>query len=149
MKRKREEINYGGFTMIEMIAVMVVIAVILSTVLPTLIGATNNSRISSTLGTIRALQTASANYYQSNGGSYANLSLANLASGNYLPANITGTNSWSGTITVAPDANANWFDITLTNVPSSASTILTTAVANIAQTAPSYTASSLTWKAAF
>ena len=149
MNRTMQKTNNKGFTMIEMIAVMVVIAVILGAVLPALVGASNNSRITSALGTIRALQTASTNYYQSNGGSFANLSLAALASGNYLPANITGTNSWSGTIAVAPDSNANWFDITLTNVPANASSALTTAVANIAQSAPTYSATSLTWKCAF
>ena len=58
MKNTRQKTNKKGFTMIEMIAVMVVIAVILGAVLPALIGAINNSRVSSAAGTIRSLQTA-------------------------------------------------------------------------------------------
>ena len=41
-------------------------------------------------GPYRQLRT---NYYNANGGSYTGLSMATLASGNYLPAGITGTNS--------------------------------------------------------
>jgi len=149
MKNMRHKTNKKGFTMIEMIAVMVVVAVILSAVLPSLIGAINNSRVSSAAGTIRSLQTAAANYYNANGGSYTGLSIATLASGNYLPAGITGTDSWNGTITLAPDANASWFDITLTNVPTAQATALTTQVANLVQATPTYTAASQTWKAAF
>ncbi len=149
MKNTCQKTNNKGFTMIEMIVVMLVIAVILGAVLPALIGASNNSRVASAAGTIRSLQTAATNYYNSNGGSYTGLSMATLASGNYLPAGVTGTDSWNGTITVAPDANASWFDITLTAVPTAQATALTTQVANLVQSTPTYTAASLTWKAAF
>lgn len=149
MKNTCQKTNKKGFTMIEMIAVMVVIGVILSAVLPTLIGAINNGRVASAAGTIRSLQTSATNYYNSNGGTYTGISMATLASGNYLPAGVTGTDAWNGTITVAPDANANWFDITLTNVPTAQATALTTQVANIVQSTPTYTAASQTWKAAF
>ncbi len=141
-----------GFTIIELIAVMVIIAVILGAVLATVRGATDNSRITSALASIRALQTASVGYYNNNGGSYSNLSLATLAANNMLPANFTSganANPWNGNIVVAADTNANYFDITLTNVPSTASTVLTNAVSKLAQTAPTYTASSETWTAAF
>ena len=152
MKNTRQKSNTNGFTIIELIAVMVIIGVILSSVLATVQGATNNSRITSAIASVRALQTASVNYYNGNGGSYTGLSLATLASGNYLPSNFTsGTNQnpWNGSITVAPDANANYFDITFTNVPSAAATSLTTAVTKLAQTTPTYTATSETWEAAF
>ncbi len=144
--------NKNGFTIIELIAVMVIIAVILSSVLAAVKGATDNSRTTSAIASVRALQTASVNYYNNNGGSYTGLSLSTLASNNMLPSNFTsGTNAnpWNGSITVAPDANANWFDITFTNVPSSAATSLTNAVSKLTQSAPTYTASSQTWTAAF
>ena len=148
-----KEINKKeGFTIIELIAVMVIIAVILGSVLAAVKGATDNSRITSAIASVRALQTASVGYYNQNGGSYSNLSLASLAADNMLPANFTSganANPWSGNIVVAPDANANYFDITLTNVPSTASTALTNAVSKLAQTAPTYTASSQTWTSAF
>lgn len=152
LKKVYQKNNKKGFTIIELIAVMVIIGVILSSVLAVVKGATDNSRITSALASVRALQTASVNYYNSNGGSYSNLSLAALASNNMLPANFTsGTNAnpWNGSIMVAPDANVNYFDITFTNVPSNASTILTNAVFKLAQTAPTYTATSQTWTAAF
>ena len=151
MKNTRPKIKNNGFTVIELIAVMVIIAVILGSVLAAVKGATDNSRTTSAIASVRALQTASVNYYNNNGGSYAGLSLAVLASGNYLPANFSGTgnNPWNGNITVAPDSNANYFDITFTSVPSGAATLLTTAVAKLAQTAPTYTAASQTWTAAF
>jgi type IV pilus assembly protein PilA len=144
--------NNKGFTIIELIAVMVIIAVILGAVLAAVQGATNNSRTTSALASIRALQTASVGYYNSNGGSYSNLSLSTLASNNMLPANFTsGTNAdpWNGNITVSPDTNANYFDITLTNVPAAAATSLTNAVSKLAQTTPTYTATSQTWTSAF
>jgi len=152
MKKTLENSNTKGFTIIELIAVMVIIGVILSSVLAVVKGATDNSRITSAIASIRALQTASVNYYNGNGGSYSNLSLASLASNNMLPANFTsGTNAnpWNGSITVAPDANANYFDISFSNVPSNASTVLTNAVSKLVQTAPTYTATSQTWTAAF
>ena len=151
MKNTRQKTNKKGFTIIELIAVMVIIGVILSSVLAAVKGATDNSRITSAIASVRALQTASVNYYNSNGGSYTGLSIVTLASGNYLPANFSGTsnNPWNGNITVAPDSNANYFDITLTNVPSGAATSLTNAVSKLTQTAPTYTATSQTWSAAF
>jgi type IV pilus assembly protein PilA len=156
MKNTDQRTNKKGFTIIELIAVMVIIAVILASVLATVQGATNNSRLTNAVASIRALQTASVNYYNGNGGSYANLSIANLAAGNYLPANFTsGANQdpWNGNITVAPDANAGYFDITLTNVPASvgnaATGTLTMAVSKLTQTAPAYTAATGTWTAAF
>ncbi len=152
MKNTGQKTNNKGFTIIELIAVMVIISVILGSVLAAVKGATDNSRITSAIASVRALQTASVNYYNNNGGSYTGLSLAALASNNMLPSNFTsGTNAnpWNGNITVAPDANANYFDITFTNVPSIAATSLTNAVNKLTQTAPTYTASSQTWTAAF
>jgi len=78
MKNTYQETNNKGFTIIELIAVMVIIAVILGAVLAAVKGVTDNSRITSALASVRALQTASVNYYNSNGGSYSNLSLAAL-----------------------------------------------------------------------
>src|SRR5471030_24799 len=106
MKNARRKKNKNGFTLIEMIIVMVIIGVILSAVIAVGQGATNTSRITSTVSTIKAVQTAAVNYYNANGGTYTGgsigtISLANLAAQNMLPANIgTGVNAWQGTIAV-------------------------------------------------
>jgi len=154
MKNTSQKINKEGFTILELIAVMAVITVILGAVLAAVIGAMNQGKVTSTLSSIKAIQTAAVNFYNGNGGTYAStgtyglpLSLANMATENMLPGNVaSGTNAWGGTITVAPDANSSYFDITLTNVPASAgsgaSAPLNLAVANIVQSAPTYTAKS-------
>jgi len=148
MKNTRQKINNKGFTLVEVIAVMAVATVILGAVLPAVIGAINNSKVTSTINTIKSLQAASVSYYNSNGGTYAStgtigvLSLANLASNGMLPAGVTGTDAWGGAITVAPDATAGQFDITMTKVPTSAQTPLATALGNLIQSTPTLTSGS-------
>ena len=67
-----------------------------------------------------------------------------------LPANAAGIDPWGGAITVAPDANANYVDISLAGVPSNVQALITSGVANGVQTAaPYYTAGTSTWKAGF
>ena len=124
MKNTYQKSSKNGFTIVEMIIVMVIIGVILSAVIAVGQGATNTSRIASTTATIKAIQTAATSYYNANGGSYSggtlgNITLANLASNGYLPTKVAGTDAWGGAITVAPDTNANYFDITLAGVPNS------------------------------
>ena len=157
MKNTSQKANKKGFTLIEMIAVMVIIAVILGSVLAVAQGTTNTSRITSTVASIRALQTASVNYYNANGGTYANtgslgaaLSLANLVAQNMLPANIgAGINAWGGTITVQPDANnPSYFDILLSNVPASVQTQLQNDVANLVQATPTISKAGV-WQGVF
>jgi len=159
--------NKKGFTIIEMIIVMVIIGVILSAVIAVGKGATDASRVASTASTIRSLQTACINYYNANGGTYTGgilgtINLANLASNNMIPANIgSGVNAWLGTIVVTPDQNANYFDISLSNVPATPGNVtastsgtystgsIAAAVSNLLQTKPTYTSSSQTWLGAF
>lgn len=144
--------NNQGFTIIELTVVMIIIAAILSAVLFSGQSAANASRITSALASVKALQTASIAYFNNNGGSYSGLSLSTLASNSYLPGNFsTGANSnpWNGDISVAPDTNTAYFDITFTNVPSTAATSLSNAVSKFTQTAPTYTAATGTWSAAF
>lgn len=159
MKNARQRINKRGFTLIELMAAMVIIAVILGAVIAAVQGATNTSRITSTVATIKALQTAAVNYYNANGGTYSSgslasgntLSLANLAlaANGMLPAGVTGTNAWGGTITVQPDAgNALYFDILLSNVPSTAQTSLQNAVSNIVQSTPTLSKAGV-WQGVF
>jgi len=156
MKNTYQKSSKNGFTIVEMIIVMVIIGVILSAVIAVGQGATNTSRIASTTATIKAIQTAAASYYNANGGSYSggtlgNITVANLASNGYLPTKAAGNDAWGGAITVAPDANANYFDITLAGVPNSTVyAAITAGVSNLIQTTPgTYSSTAQTWSAAF
>jgi len=167
MKKVRQNENKKGFTIVEMIIVMVIIGVILSSVIAAGQGATNTGRLTSTVATIKALQTAAVNYYNQNGGTYTGgtlgtITLANLASNNMIPANIgSGLNAWNGTISVSPDTNAGYIDITLTNVPATPGDVtasssgtysagsIAAAVSNSLQAVPTYTAKTSTWQGAF
>jgi len=154
MIRTQQFNNQDGFTLIEMIVVMVIIAAILSAILPAFTGAQNNSKVASAVSTIRALQTAATNYYSANGGTYTGgtigtISLANLTANNMLPVKAAGSNPWGGSIAIAPDANANYVDISFVGVPSSIQGQISTAVSNFTQTTPSYTSGTSTWTAGF
>jgi prepilin-type N-terminal cleavage/methylation domain-containing protein len=146
--------NKRGFTLIEMVVVMFIIAAILSAVLPAIVGAMNNSNVSNSIQSIRSLRTAAEQYYTANGGTYTGgtlgtISIANMAINNMLPAKATGNNSFGGTFSIAPDANANYVDITLTSVPSNVQATLTTDVANLVAVSPTYTAGTKAWTAGF
>ena len=120
MKNMSQKKNKEGQTLLEIIAVLVIIGAILAAVIPAVTTSTDNGRIRSAVSAIRAIQSAAVGYYNDNGGSYASVSIANLAA-KYLPAGFTGTgaNPWSGNITVAVNgATTNQYVLTMTNVPS-------------------------------
>ncbi|MDE1920140.1 MAG: type II secretion system protein [Candidatus Omnitrophica bacterium] len=154
MEHTRQKSNTKAFTLIEMVVVMFIIAAILSAVIPAIVGATNNSTVANAVASIRALQTAATGYYTANGGTYTGgtygtISVANLSAQGMLPAKASGSNPWGGTYTVVPDTNANYVDITLTNVPSNIQALITKEVANAASVAPTYSATSQQWMAGF
>lgn len=143
-----------GFTLMEMVVVMVVITTILGAVIPAFVSAADNSKVTSTVATIRALQTASANYYLNNGGTYTGgawgtISMVNLVSHNMLPSKGIFTNAWGGAISVSPDANANYVDIALTGVPAHVQQSISIAVSNLVSVTPTYLSASSTWTAGF
>jgi len=111
-----------GQTLLEIIAVLVIIGVILAAVIPAVSASTDNSRVQNALSTMRAVQSAAVGYYNDNGGSYASISIANLAANSkYLPASLVTanaiTNPWNGTTTVAGANASNQYVLTMTNVP--------------------------------
>src|ERR1700733_840591 len=83
--------NKMGFTLLELIVVMVIITIIASQVIASFKGAADNGRIAAALNSVKAIQTAAMGYFNNNGGSCAGISVANLVSGNYLPGTFTGT----------------------------------------------------------
>ena len=119
-----------GQTLLEIIAVLVIIGVILAAVIPAVTATTDNGRITSAVNGIRSIQSAAVGFYNDNNGSYAAISIANLAT-KYLPGGFTGTSSnpWGGNISVAANGAAtNQYVLTMTKVPTTAQTQLTAAL---------------------
>jgi len=149
MKRRLK--NQKGFTLLELIVVMIIIIVIASQVLASFKGASANGRIAAAMNSIKSIQTASMNYFNNNGGNFTGISVSSLVSGNYLPGAFTGTgsNPWGGNYTIAVNGNNNTqFNLTMTNVSQTDATTLNSNLQNSAQ-AVNYVASSSTWTGTF
>jgi prepilin-type N-terminal cleavage/methylation domain-containing protein len=149
MKKKLSEKK--GFTLLELIVVMVIITIIASQIIASFKGASDSGRIAAALNSIKAIQTAAMNYFNNNGGSCTGISVTTLVSGKYLPGTFTGTNAnpWGGNYTVAVNASdATKFDLSMTSIPQADATLLNNDLANSAQ-AVSYVASSSTWTGTF
>ena len=147
MDERNRMVNQKGFTIIEMVIALVIISVILLVVVPLGQTAMDNSRIANAIASIKAIQTASVEWANDNGGQYTGITFAQLAAG-YLPAQFssTSTDPWNGDYQVNVDANSStMLDIALTGVPAAPAVKLTTALTKISAIAPSYTASSGTW----
>jgi prepilin-type N-terminal cleavage/methylation domain-containing protein len=132
MKNVTQKRNKKGQTLLEIIAVLVIIGAILAAVIPAVTASTDNGRIASAVNAIRAIQSAAVGYYNDNGGSYASVSIANLAA-KYLPTNFSGTsaNPWAGNITVAENGTTTYqYVLTMTNVPTTAQIQLAKALQN-------------------
>ncbi len=143
--------NKKGFTLLELIVVMIIITIIASQVIASFKGAADNGRIAAALNSIKAIQTAAMSYYSNNGGSCTGISVASLVSGNYLPGTFTGTNAnpWSGNYAIAVNPNnATQFNLSMTNISQVDATALNNALQNSAQ-AVNYVASSSTWTGTF
>jgi len=143
--------NKKGFTLLELVVVMVIITIIASQVIASFKGAADNGRVAAALNSIKAIQTAAMSYFNSNGGSCTGISVASLVSGNYLPGTFTGTNAnpWGGNYTIAVNANNNTqFNLTMTNISQADATLLNNDLQNSAQ-AVNYVASSTTWTGTF
>ena len=141
----------NGFTLLELIVVMVIITIIASQVIASFKGASDNGRVAAALNSIKAIQTASMGYFNNNGGSCTGISVANLVAGTYLPGTFTGTNAnpWGGNYTIAVNSsNSTQFNLSMTNIAQADATILNNALQNSAQ-AVNYVASSSTWTGTF
>lgn len=149
--RKNSSAGKKGFTLLELIVVMVIITIIASQIIASFKGAADNGRIAAALNSVKAIQTAAMSYFNNNGGSCAGISVASLVAGNYLPGTFTGTNTnpWGGNYTVAVNANNNTqFNLTMTNIAQADATTLNNALQNSAQ-AVNYVAANSTWTGTF
>jgi prepilin-type N-terminal cleavage/methylation domain-containing protein len=143
--------NKKGFTLLELIVVMVIITIIASQVIASFKGASDNGRVAAALNSIKAIQTAAMGYFNNNGGSCTGISVAVLVGGNYLPGTFTGINAnpWGGSYTVAVNANnSTQFNLSMTNISQTNATTLNNALQNSAQ-AVNYVATSSTWTGTF
>ena len=148
---RRKICNKGGFTLLELIVVMIIITIIASQVIASFKGASDSGRIAAALNSIKAIQTAAMSYFNNNGGSCNGISVSSLVAGNYLPGTFTGTNTnpWGGNYVVAVNANdATQFNLTMTNISQADANILNNDLQNSAQ-AVNYAASSSTWTGTF
>jgi len=140
----------NGFTIIEMVIALVIISVILLVIVPLGQTATDNSRVANAIASIKAIQTASVEWANDNGGQYTGITFAKLAAG-YLPAQFSAvsTNAWNGNYTVNVDAaSSTMLDIALTGVPAAPAAKLTSALTKLSAVAPTYSAASQTWSTA-
>jgi len=141
----------NGFTLLELIVVMVIITIIASQIIASFKGASDNGRVASALNSVKAIQTAAMNYFNNNGGSCAGISVSNLVAGNYLPGAFTGTgsNPWGGNYTVAVNANnATQFNLSMTNISQADANTLSNDLANSSQ-GTTYAAATSTWTGTF
>ncbi|MFN3699747.1 MAG: type II secretion system protein, partial [Dictyoglomus sp.] len=73
-----------GFTLIELMVVIVIIAILAAVALPNFMGATERARESAVRSAIKTIQTALEMYATDNQGYYPS-NITDLQSGNYLP----------------------------------------------------------------
>jgi len=143
--------NKKGFTLLELIVVMVIITIIASTVIGSFKGASDNGRVANALNSIKAIQTAAMGYFNSNGGSCSGISIATLVTGKFLPGSFsgTGTNPWGGNYTVNVNASdTTKFDLSMTNISATDNTNLDNAIQKTSE-AVTYNAGTSTWTGTF
>jgi len=131
MKNTDLQKNEKGQTLLEIIAVLVIIGTILAAVIPAVSASTDNGRINSTLSAVRNIQSSAVSYYNDNNGTFGSISNTGLIP-KYIPGPATGaiTDAWGGSISVGPGTITSQYVITLNSVPLSVEGTLVTDLTN-------------------
>ena len=143
--------NKKGFSFIEMIAVIIIGAILIGSLLMATKSTADSGRVTSLLKSLMALKTAANSYLLNNGGLCTGVSVGVLQTNKLLPAGFspTGSNPYGGDFSIAVNAStSNQCDVTLTSVPTTAQASLDLAVAKIAE-AKSYNAATKTYTVTF
>lgn len=115
IKQRLERDDEQGFTLIELMVVVLIIAILLAIAIPTFLGARNTANARAAQSNLRNALTAEQTYYTNNGQVFA-YTAANL---NSIEPNINwvttapGTTSQANTVAVTDDSTANTSDVFL------------------------------------
>ena len=137
----------NGFTLIELVLVISIVALLIMAIGLTS-GVRENAKVHSAAESVKALRTAAESYIAAGNMTYTGITITGLQTLGYLPVSFTaaGSNPWGGNYAIAPNADANKVDISLTGVSVVAATRLTALFTNSAQ-ATNY--ASNTWTITF
>jgi prepilin-type N-terminal cleavage/methylation domain-containing protein len=139
--------NKKGFSLLELIIVMVVMGTMAIVVVNNTKGSSESGQITSAMQSVSAIQTASMQWFADNGNAFTGVSVGTLVTSKLLGEAFTGTsaNPWGGNYSLAVNgADAAKADLTITAVPGTAATKLTTALGKKGLTG-AYTAASKTY----
>jgi prepilin-type N-terminal cleavage/methylation domain-containing protein len=152
-KNKQGGMNNKGFSMLEVLLVLTVVATLIGSIAFAGNGLTNSGNVTQTLSSLGSIQQALTLYRSDNGPSCTGVTMTSLtASGKYLPAGFSGTgsNGFGGDLTISANGtDSTLCDVTMSKVPAVAQAKLDSAMKKQSVNSPTYTAASQTYVVTF